>query len=141
MTIGDSEKTSTERFQMSRLYEMQVTISDFHIDKFKDIIKAWDEKWGNQEEADLNIRLPEDIGSAGNEKISRIDLRGEGTLSGGESEEEFVDSLSMAIWKANGGYCGINVIAIYLEDNPYNTYDPSKDDYFRLMVAPTIGKS
>ena len=43
-------------------------------------------------------------------------------LCGGESEEEFVDRLSEAVWKANGGPCRIEVRATYLEDLPYETH-------------------
>ena len=38
-------------------------------------------------------------------------------LAGGESEEQFTERLSVAIWRANGAYCEVSVDATYLEES------------------------
>lgn len=50
----------------------------------------------------------------------------------GESEEEFVDRFSLAIWKANQEFCSIEIIAIDLEEPPQGEYSRSEDDYARI---------
>ena len=62
-----------------------------------------------------------------------------GTLCGGESDEEFTDRLAMAIWKANQGYCEVEVQALYLEDLPYEQHVREKEDYQRLMKIVANG--
>jgi hypothetical protein len=57
----------------------------------------------------------------------------EGNLCGGESEEEFTERLSVAIWRANGAYCDVTVNATYLESLPYETHCLNEADYARLI--------
>jgi hypothetical protein len=54
-------------------------------------------------------------------------------LCGGESEEQFTERLSLAIWRANGRYCCVVVDATYLESLPYETHSLDEDDYARLL--------
>jgi hypothetical protein len=57
----------------------------------------------------------------------------EGSLCGGESEKEFTERLSLAIWQANGAYCEVTVNATYLEELPYEIHYINEDDYERLI--------
>ena len=51
----------------------------------------------------------------------------------GRSEEQFTERLSVAIWRANGGYCRVSVDATYLENLPYETHGLDESDYARLI--------
>lgn len=59
----------------------------------------------------------------------------ESSLSGGESEDEFADRLTKAIWKANSGYCQVLVYATCLDDLPINLYELKKDDFANWSKA------
>ena len=61
----------------------------------------------------------------------------QGNLCGGESEEEFTERLSLAVWRANGGYCSVTVDATYLENLPYETHTLDEADYARLIQGNT----
>jgi len=58
---------------------------------------------------------------------------GEGNLHGGESEREFTDRISTAIWKALGEYRYVEIRATCLEDLPHEYHVCDEDDYERLM--------
>ncbi len=50
-----------------------------------------------------------------------------------DSEEEFAERLTQAIWRANGAYCEVVVTATYLENPPCELYQLDEDDYERLI--------
>jgi len=58
---------------------------------------------------------------------------GEGNRHGGESEREFTDRISTAIWKALGEYRYVEIRATCLEDLPHEYHVCDEDDYERLM--------
>jgi len=58
---------------------------------------------------------------------------GEGSLYGGEGEEEFVDRISKALWLKLDRYVPIYVKAIYLENPPYEEYNKDEEDYAKLF--------
>jgi hypothetical protein len=60
-------------------------------------------------------------------------------LCGGESEEQFTERLSVAIWRANGEFCEVVVNATYLEELPYESHTLDQDDYDRLIQAEIGG--
>ena len=62
------------------------------------------------------------------------------SLSGGESEEEFTERLSLAIWRANGKFCDVSVDATFLEDLPYEIHTLDENDYERL-IQPNTGEA
>jgi hypothetical protein len=41
--------------------------------------------------------------------------------------------MSVAIWRANGGFCEVVVNATYLEELPYEIHSLDQADYDRLM--------
>ena len=60
----------------------------------------------------------------------------EDRLCGGETDAEFAQRLTQAIWAANGGSCRVEVNATYLEDLPCETYCFDQDEYRRLSARP-----
>ena len=103
---------------MSRAYEMSVTIAGYDLARIEKIKAAAGEEWPFQDWCDSG----EDLTASA-----------EGQLCGGESEEEFTERLSLAIWKANGAYCAVTVDATYLESLPYETHCLDEADYARLI--------
>lgn len=103
---------------MSRAYEMSVTIAGYDLARIEKIKAAAGEEWPFQDWCDSG----EDLTASA-----------EGQLCGGESEEEFTERLSLAVWKANGEYCEVVVDATYLDDLPYQTHCLDEVDYDRLM--------
>jgi hypothetical protein len=61
-------------------------------------------------------------------------------LCGGESEEQFTERLSVAIWRANGSFCEVVVNATYLEELPYETHVLDESDHARL-IQPNTGET
>jgi hypothetical protein len=110
---------------MSRCYEMSVEISGHDPTKVPHIQAAAGSQW------------PFDDWSLSSEKdqdTAAMHASAQHNLCGGESEEQFTERLSMAIWRANGRYCEVTVDATYLESLPYETHALSETDYARLML-------
>jgi len=99
---------------MSRYYNVSVEIEGFNPNRESEITIAAKEEWDF-----------EDWYNSGN----NIDASGDGYLCGGESEEEFAERLSKAIWKANGAYCRVAINCTYLEDLPSEYYELSEDQF------------
>ena len=110
---------------MSRYYGMSIKITGHDENKARIIFEAIREEWDFQDELFHNVPSDEDCPSF-------LSAYGESFLCGGESEEEFTDRVALAVWKANEGYCRVEVIATYLEDLPYETHIRNDDDYYRL---------
>jgi hypothetical protein len=107
---------------------MAVEISGYDPDKASEIQAAAEREWPFS-----------DWWLAGNEDESepKMQASAEHSLAGGESEEEFTERLSLAIWRANGGFCEVVVSATFLENLPYEIHTLDEDDYERLMKANT----
>jgi hypothetical protein len=111
---------------MSRYYEMGIEILRYDPEKEDQIKKAAENEW----------------------PLSNWWSSGDGTmqasapdwLCGGESEEQFTERLSVAIWRANGGFCEVVVNATYLEELPYESHTLDQDDYDRL-IQPNTGET
>lgn len=111
---------------MSRYYEMGVEISGHDPEKADQIKQAaeneWPfDNWWSADEGDLRASAQD-------------------SLCGGESEEQFTERLSVAIWRANGDFCEVVVNATYLEDLPHETHSLDQDDYDRL-IQPNTGET
>jgi hypothetical protein len=107
---------------MSRFYEMSVEVSGHDRAKVAEIQAAAEQEW----EFD-------DWWFAGDDDAATMHASGQNSLCGGETEEEFTERLSLAIWRANGGYCHVSVDATYLENLPYETHELDEADYARLI--------
>ncbi|MGE3407561.1 MAG: hypothetical protein AB7I37_12150 [Pirellulales bacterium] len=103
---------------MSRSYNMSVEVSEFNHELAEAIQASANAEWNFAWFEDVDGNLHGDA---------------DGNLCGGESEEEFVDRLSLAIWKANAEFCEVQVIATFLEDLPYEMHTQTREDYHRLL--------
>jgi hypothetical protein len=107
---------------MSRFYLMSVAISEHDPAKVKAIQAAAEAEWSF-----------DDWGSGADAPGGTLYASAEGYLAGGETEEEFTERLSLAVWRANGGYCRVSVDATYMENLPYETHTLDEEDYARLV--------
>lgn len=106
---------------MSRSYSMRVEIEGLDPKRRRAIKSAANREWrfaGHWYEDD-----------------DALEAASEGFLCGGEGEDQFVDRLSMAVWRANGTYCPVRVTASYLDSAPYEEYELDEAAYQRLMAA------
>jgi hypothetical protein len=102
---------------MSRYYEMSVEIRGYNNSYKTNIVSAAEEEWNFDNWY---------------EHENYLNASGQSNLCGGEGEDEFATRLAKAIWKANGGFCNVEIIATYLEDLPYENYTFDEDEYNRL---------
>lgn len=116
---------------MSRLYGMNIEISGFDPEKKNAIMETANEDWPNFSDDWF------DSGKVTTNQAPTLSSYGEDDLCGGESEEEFTERISRAIWKANGGFCRVVIRATYLEDLPCEHHELDEDDYDRIMGVNT----
>ena len=112
---------------MSRFYEMSAEVSGHDRAKVAEIQAAAEAEW------------PFDdwwLAGAG-EPGETMHASAQSNLCGGESVEAFTERLSLAVWRANGGYCSVTVDATYLENLPYETHTLERADYDRLIQGNT----
>jgi len=107
---------------MSRFYEMSVEVSGHDPAKSSEIQSAAGQEWPF-----------DDWWFAGDDDAATMHASGQGSLCGGESEDEFTERLSLAIWRANSAFCRVSVDATYLENLPYETHELDESDYARLI--------
>lgn len=93
---------------MSRSYNAEVMIEKFKKSRKKAIIEAANAEWDFSEEWD--------------EHMGVLSASGDGSLGGGETDNEFADRLNAVIQEANKGKCQVEVRMTYLEDLPCNSY-------------------
>jgi hypothetical protein len=110
---------------MSRSYEVTVGIERHDVERKDDIVQACCDNW------DFEPQEFDDLGFPGDNP--KLTATAEGQLCGGEAETEFADRLTTAIWKANRGYCYVEVRATCLEDLPFEDYCYDEDRYDDLM--------
>jgi len=112
---------------MSRLYSMSVEINGYN-PKYRRAIETACRKVWTFDDAVSNCAVAKSI------KETHLTIgAGDGYLCGGESEEEFTDRLSKAIWKANKGPCIVRVNATYLEELPCENHIRGLSDYKSIM--------
>jgi hypothetical protein len=117
---------------MSRFYEMSVEISGHDPVKAAEIRAAAEEEWPFDDW--WGCPWDETQGTA-------MHTSGQHQLCGGESEEQFTERLSVAIWRANDGFCEVVVNATYLEELPYEIHSLDQSDYARLIQGRHRSKS
>lgn len=111
---------------MSRFYGMSVRISNHDPAKGDAIIETAEEEWP--------FRGLTDNGTS-------LSGYGEDNLIAGCSEKDFVEQFTAAIWRANGAYCDVKVVATYLEDLPNESYCLDRADYTRLIIGKSDTRS
>ena len=94
---------------MSRSYEMVVEVAGFFQPRKDAIKEAFDDIWDLEDE----VSILEGKGMI---------LSGKSSLCGGEGDDEFALRAAIALRKANGGPCSVEVRAYYLEEIPYEFY-------------------
>lgn len=112
---------------MARYYEMTLEVQGIDPTKSEKIFDAMREHW-TFERADCWM-----VGFG----AAKLGGTGRSNLCGGESEEEFAWRITRAIWIANGAYCPVEVIATYLEELPYNSYQLDEGEYAKLRQEQT----
>ena len=98
---------------------MDIAITQFDVDKFDDIREAAEEIWNFDDWCQMNDYMS----STGND-----------SLCGGETEEEFAELLTHAIWKANGAYCDVRICATCLEEIPCESYSLDEKQYQEFVA-------
>jgi len=109
---------------VSRSYEATVTIKDFAPGRLKQITRACRREWDFAQ--DDFIREKTDPLKR---RFDKVIATAQGSLCGGEEEHEFANRLVRAVWKANGGYCYVEVQATCLEELPHETFTYDEDDF------------
>lgn len=109
---------------MSRAYEMTVEIKDYKARNLPKIIRACCEEWDFDAD-DFTRQRTDPL----KRRYDTVIATAQDNLCGGEQEHEFAKRLAVAIWKANGGFCPVEVRAVYLEELPYETYTYDEDDF------------
>ncbi|MCK6440327.1 MAG: hypothetical protein L6Q71_09025 [Planctomycetes bacterium] len=109
---------------------MRATISGYNPRRKRAMIKAAKGEWPFKDV--YHHRLAEELDAL------EFEYR-EHYLCSGEDESEFADRLAVAIWKANGGPCQVDVDATYLDELPSTGYVRDQSDYKRLMAKAKKG--
>ncbi len=108
---------------MSRSYEMTVKIRGANPDRVEAVKKAAESEWA------FDVWYPLDHP----DDPRNFAADGSGNLCAGEIEEEFAERLTRAVWKANGGYCEVEVRALCLDNLPYESYVLDEGEYEELV--------
>ena len=101
---------------------MGIRVTGYAPDKVAEIIAACTKQWWFRSDD-----FREKSGTHAKQSSELIG-RTQGRLYGGETEDDFVDRLAAAIWKANRAYCEVSVLSIPLE-LPYHEHLRWKPDY------------
>jgi len=117
---------------MSRAYQMDVTIKTCRRDRLDAIQEAAEELWPFE---DWSFRDPRDEKSP--ELVLELRSDAQDNLRAGETEEEFSERLAVAIWRANGQFCPVSVLATFLEAIPCEQYEFNQDAFERLTTRDT----
>ena len=104
---------------MSSFYNMHIKISGHVVGMTKAIKTAANSEWEFDDWFEYDGKL-----SAG----------ADGNLCGGETEKQFAERVSVAVWKANEKFCNVEINATYLQELPYETYSLDEDDFERLKA-------
>jgi len=107
---------------MSRRYNMDITVKGLKEETHKALVETaistqWNTSYGFMEPIEEN------------EPSLLFQTGGEGSLCGGETEEEFAGRMAEAIWDALGYYVSVRVTATYLEDLPNETLCLEEEEY------------
>ncbi len=113
---------------MSRTYNMTVIVESY--------IPAQAAAIGTVAEKEWSFDCWDEVPWSG--EPSRLLGSGDGNLCGGETEQQFVDRLTRAIWRANGAYCPIKVQAVYLDDHQPDCYLADEADYARVIKQEAV---
>jgi hypothetical protein len=112
---------------MSRSYEASITISNYNVSNefwIKDVcFDNWN--WDELKQTSNN---------------NEIYGFGKSSLCGGEHEEEFARRLTRAIWKANNGFCKVEIVMTCLENLPFEVYQLDENEYHKSCSIDAFEK-
>jgi len=103
---------------MSRLYNVVIGIKDYNINNFDEIEMATRKcqpgsfLWWEDDQTDDNLYLHR------------------------ESEKQFAERLTKAIWRANKAFCKVEITMTCLEETPCETYELDEEYYNTLNALP-----
>ena len=107
---------------MSRRYDMDITVKGL---KEKAHMALVDEAVTKNWNTSYDFLDPEEDAAGTWQFLTG----GEGSLCGGETEEEFTGRIAEAIWEALGYYVSVTINAAYLEDLPCETLSMEEEEY------------
>ena len=108
---------------MSHYYEMGLEVEDVQSqEEATKIAEVFAEQWSDSQTNDFY-----------DTKSKTFECFSENSLCGGETEEDFTQRLSRAIWEALGRYAPISVRATYLEDLPTDFHIADEESYQELL--------
>jgi len=122
---------------MSRFYRVQVDVYDYDPAKAAQIRQEAERQWPFEADdwtftsADYEYQPTEVFRG---KPATGMHNAAEGNLGSAETENHFAERLSMAIWRANGGYCRVELDANYIPSSPDTTLSLNKADYERLTL-------
>lgn len=114
---------------MSRFYDMTVTVSGVGPERLEAVKEAAQSCW----DFDDWEPLPTELEQPGE---SSWVSSGNGSLCGGETDDEFATRLATEIWTANGSFCHVDVTATYIEELPRTRYCFNEDDFAQVTAQP-----
>jgi hypothetical protein len=108
---------------VSHLYEMQLEVAGFKLERAEAIRAAAVDQW---------VAWADTLGWNGDsDSDTYMEATAEGRLYAGEPDYEFARRVQGAVWEANEGYCQISLVATDLENTPFERFEPDESDYDR----------
>lgn len=108
---------------MSRAYSMNVAIGEIAKQELSAVKNALEEE----------TRMEWEYDTWSTKEYVKVSCQGDGNLCGGEQEEHFAKRVVVAIWKANGGFCKVDVSLTPLDNSEVYPFDEA--DYKKIMEA------
>ncbi len=108
---------------MSRYYEMTVDVKGVKRENAEKVISFLEKEWFDEVADDVRVDVENDVTS----KEFDFSMNQVGYLCGGEGEEEFAERMYKGIVEINGK-TKVDVVCIYLEDNPTTEYSFGDDE-------------
>ena len=105
---------------MSRFYEMSIKIDGVQKEHIHEIMEICEDEWNFKEW---------DVYKNKENNTVVLSSYGQGSLCGGEAEEEFAYRLTETIWTKLGYFVNIRIGTTYLEAAPFEEYTFTKEDY------------
>lgn len=120
---------------MSRYYEMYIQVDDIPEDKVSEIIQSLQEEWFSAIDIQSLTKKKTDTSAY------LLSYFQEGSLCGGETEEEFVDRITYVAWNTCKCFVPVEIRATCLDNLPYEDYELDEEDYAEYIKGKEEAKS